>query len=67
VRVNGQPAAAFRVNHLMRGLKLEPGEHHITMRYAPYLWPFRANLAGTFLVWSAVLVHACRRKPKASA
>jgi hypothetical protein len=66
VRVNGQPATAFRVNHLMRGLKLESGEHHISMRYAPYLWPFRANLAGTFLVWSAVLVHACRRKPKAS-
>jgi uncharacterized membrane protein YfhO len=33
--VDGAPAEILRVNHVLRGVLLPPGEHEVVFRYAP--------------------------------
>lgn len=46
--VDGHEAEVLRINHLQQGLRLEPGEHHIEMRFLP-----------TNLLWGGAIGLAC--------
>jgi uncharacterized membrane protein YfhO len=35
VNVDGRPATLLRVNHVMRGVALSPGEHVVEMKFKP--------------------------------
>lgn len=45
VTVDGQPAPLLRCNYLMRGVQLTPGQHVVTMRFAPPAWGLYVSLA----------------------
>lgn len=34
-RIDGRPATVYRVNHVMRGVVLPPGDHQVVFRFAP--------------------------------
>jgi hypothetical protein len=48
--VDGQPAAAYVVDHLFRGVLLPPGEHLIEWRYQP-----RSTILGIALTLTTML------------
>lgn len=55
VTVDGQPAESLRIDNLFRGVRLEPGEHHVVWTYRPrsFVWGAALSL-GTLLLLAAV-------------
>lgn len=55
VTVDGHAAESLRIDNLFRGVRLEPGEHHVVWRYQPrsFVWGAALSL-GTFLFLAAV-------------
>lgn len=69
VLVDGQPAPLLRANFLMRGVRLEPGEHSVSFQFRVSRKPLYVSLAalavGVLLV--GVLVAGARGRGAASA
>jgi hypothetical protein len=65
--VNGRPAQIYKVNGLLRGVRVEPGQNRVTMRYQP--WTVRLGLIlacsavlGT-MVLASLVVYRRKRNP----
>jgi uncharacterized membrane protein YfhO len=61
--VDGEPAAVLRVNHVMRGVLLNAGQHTVTFTFAPRLLWIGSSLSILGLALCGVLVLANRRRP----
>lgn len=61
-RVDGKPAHLFPADHLLMGIPLTPGTHHVELSYIPEV--FRAGLFGTLVglgILAGLLVNRPRR------
>jgi uncharacterized membrane protein YfhO len=56
VYVNGQARPLLRCNYIMRGVRLEPGEHSVEFRFEPSVTALYVSLAS--LVFGLVLLTA---------
>lgn len=60
VNAERQEKAIYRVNRVMRGVFLEPGDHFLEFRYEP--WPVRCGVALSGVAWllvgAAIVLHA---------
>lgn len=54
--LDGAPVSIARVNHVLRGIAVPPGEHRVAMAYVPAGW--RLGRAATFAGWLAWLAAA---------
>lgn len=60
-KVDGVSTPVHRVNHLLRGVLVGPGEHRIELVYRPRSLPWVVGLYG--LAWVLILVPLRRRRP----
>lgn len=69
VTVDGKPQPIFRANRIMRGVCLEPGEHHIVFTYDPPSFRIGGfiSLATLLAVGLATVAAAWRRQTNTSA
>jgi len=61
--VDGTPATIVRSDHAFRGVRVEPGDHHVVFTYAPRT----VVLGGVCSAAAALVVVAClfpRRRPR---
>lgn len=67
--VDGKEAKITRVNYLMRGVFLPPGQHRVTMSFEPPVKGLYVSLAGIALglLLSLVLLFAPKRDPQPAA
>lgn len=68
VWVDGQPAQLLRCNHLMRGVRLDPGKHSVVMKFQPPvagLYPTLGAIAVSLgLIGFLVVDSLARKGPK---
>lgn len=68
VSVDGKPAELLRCNYVMRGVKLDPGEHTVEFRFEPPAGSLKITLAAIALgiLMAGYVVVSSRRKPAQS-
>lgn len=62
-KVDGEPAEIHRVNYILRGLYLTPGEHRVELRFDPL--PFKVGkylTLASFAIFATMLVREWRRR-----
>jgi hypothetical protein len=67
LRVNGKGEKLLRVNYLMRGIFLPPGEHMVTLRFQPPLKGLYVSVVGIvlgLLLGTVLFMAALRKQPK---
>jgi len=65
VSINGQPAELLRCNHVMRGVRLAPGQHSVVFRFQPpntWLYVSLASLLGGFGLLGFIMVDERKKQ-----
>ncbi len=64
--IDGKLSAVFPVNHVLRGVMLQPGKHTVQFRYSPasYRYGMIAALVGAVLLLCSFLMNTLRQMPR---